>query len=60
MSTLLPQFVNLLGAMLLLLAFAMVSQRRMLSLIHLFTMQGLVLSMATNFNTCGFTYDHGL
>ena len=47
MSTLLPQFVNLLGAMLLLLAFAMVSQRRMLSLIHLFTMQGLVLSMAT-------------
>ena len=47
MNALLPQFVNLLGAVLLMLAFAMVSQRRMLSLIHLFTMQGLALAMAT-------------
>ena len=47
MSHLLPQFVNLLGAVLLMLAFAMISQRRMLSLIHLFTLQGLALAMAT-------------
>ena len=47
MSPLLPQFVNLLGAVLLMLAFAMVSQRRMLSLIHLFTLQGLTLALAT-------------
>jgi hydrogenase-4 component E len=43
MSTLLTQFVNLLGAMLLMLAFAMISQRRVLSLIQLFTMQGATL-----------------
>ncbi|MDE3010570.1 MAG: formate hydrogenlyase [Pseudomonadota bacterium] len=47
MSALLPQFVNLLGAVLLLLAFAMTSQRRMLALIHLFTMQGATLALAT-------------
>jgi hydrogenase-4 component E len=47
MTSLLPQFVNLLGAVLLMLAFAMVSQRRILSLIHLFTMQGATLSLAT-------------
>ena len=44
MSTLLTQFVNMLGAVLLILAFAMISQRRILSLIHLFTMQGATLS----------------
>jgi hydrogenase-4 component E len=47
MNTLLPQFVNLLGAVLLLLAFAMISQRRILSLIHLFTLQGATLVVAT-------------
>ncbi len=39
--------VNLLGAVLLLLAFAMLSQRRILSLIHLFTLQGATLVLAT-------------
>ncbi|ROZ78363.1 formate hydrogenlyase [Ramlibacter sp. WS9] len=47
MSTLLTQFVNLLGAMLLMLAFAMISQRRILSLIYLFTLQGATLALAT-------------
>jgi hydrogenase-4 component E len=41
------QFINLLGAVLLLLAFAMISQRRILSLIHLFTLQGATLVAAT-------------
>jgi len=41
MTVLLTQFVNLLGALLLILAFAMISQRRILSLIHLFTAQGV-------------------
>jgi len=47
MSDLLTQFVNLLGAVLLMLAFAMISQRRIVSLIHLFTMQGATLVLAT-------------
>ena len=47
MSLLLTQFVNLLGAVLLILAFAMIAQRRILSLIHLFTMQGATLVLAT-------------
>ncbi len=47
MTALLGQFVNLLGAVLLMLAFAMISQRRMLSLIHLFTLQGATLVLAT-------------
>jgi hydrogenase-4 component E len=47
MSALLTQFVNLLGAVLLILAFAMISQRRILSLIHLFTLQGMTLALAT-------------
>jgi len=42
-----PQLVNLLAAILLLLAFAMLSQRRIISLINLFAAQGLVLFMAT-------------
>ena len=46
-TPLLVQFVNLLGALLLILAFAMISQRRVLSLIHLFTAQGLALALAT-------------
>ncbi|MEO8922482.1 MAG: formate hydrogenlyase [Caldimonas sp.] len=47
MNALLPQFVNLLGAVLLLLAFAMISQRRILSLVRLFTLQGATLVIAT-------------
>ncbi len=41
------QFINLLAAMLLLIVFAMLSQRRILSLINLFAWQGLVLSVST-------------
>jgi hydrogenase-4 component E len=47
MTALLAQFVNLLGAILLMLAFAMISQRRILTLINLFTMQGLALVIST-------------
>ena len=47
MGVLLTQFVNLLGAVLLMLAFGMISQRRILSLIQLFTLQGAVLVLAT-------------
>ncbi len=47
MSDLFAQFINLLGAVLLLLAFAMISQRRILSLIHLFTLQGATLVIST-------------
>jgi hydrogenase-4 component E len=47
MNPLLGQLINLLGAGLLMLAFAMLSQRRVLSLVYLFTMQGLVLVAAT-------------
>jgi hydrogenase-4 component E len=46
-SSILTQLVNLLGAVLLMLAFAMISQRRILTLIHLFTMQGATLALAT-------------
>jgi hydrogenase-4 component E len=42
-----PELINLLAALLLLLAFAMLSQRRILSLINLFAAQGLVLCLAT-------------
>ena len=41
------QLINLLAAILLLLAFAMLSQRRVLSLIDLFAAQGLALAMST-------------
>jgi hydrogenase-4 component E len=47
MNQLLAQFVNLLGAILLMLAFAMIVQRRIWSLITLFTLQGLVLVVST-------------
>ena len=42
-----PQMVNLFAAVLLLLSFAMLSQRRILSLINLFAAQGLVLFLST-------------
>jgi hydrogenase-4 component E len=41
------QLINLLAAILLLLAFAMLSQRRVLSLIDLFAAQGLTLAVST-------------
>ena len=47
MTGLTQQFVNLFAALLLLLAFAMLAQRRILSLIHLYTLQGVVLVAAT-------------
>jgi hydrogenase-4 component E len=47
MRELLTQSVNLIGAMLLMLAFAMIAQRRILSLINLFTLQGLALVVST-------------
>ena len=46
MSDLVAQFINLFAAVLLLLAFAMISQRRIVSLIWLFTLQGATLAAA--------------
>ena len=42
-----PQLINLLAAVLLLLTFAMLTRRRILSLINLFAAQGLVLALST-------------
>ena len=47
MSQLATQLINLFAAAMLMLAFAMISQRRILSLIHLFTLQGATLVAAT-------------
>ena len=47
MSSLSGQLINFFAVVLLLLAFAMISQRRVLSLIHFFTMQGVALVAAT-------------
>jgi len=47
MTGLMQQLVNLFAALLLLLAFAMLAQRRILSLIHYYTLQGVVLVAAT-------------
>ena len=47
MTPLYSQALNLLAALMLILAFAMLSQRRILSLIHLFTLQGLTVVCAT-------------
>jgi hydrogenase-4 component E len=41
------QLINVLAALMLLLAFAMLSQRRILSLIELFAWQGVVLSLSS-------------
>jgi hydrogenase-4 component E len=41
------QLVHVLAAFLLLIAFAMLAQRRILALIHLFSWQGLVLTLST-------------
>lgn len=47
------QVTNLLAAILLLLAFAMIAQRRILSLIDLFASQGIVLAVSTAFVAWG-------
>ncbi len=47
MTDLITQLINLFAAIILMLAFAMISQRRILSLIHLFTLQGVALVAAT-------------
>lgn len=41
------QLIDLFASLLLLIAFAMLAQRRVLSLIHLFAWQGLVLALNT-------------
>jgi hydrogenase-4 component E len=46
MSGLTQQLINVFAALLLLLAFAMLAQRRILSLIHLYTLQGAMLVAA--------------
>ena len=48
-APLVGQIINLFAAVLLLLSFAMLSQRRILSLIDLFAAQGLVLAASTAF-----------
>ncbi len=47
MNAMLGQLINLLAAVQLLLVFAMISQRRIVSLIHLYTLQGVALVGAT-------------
>lgn len=47
MTGFIGQLVNLFASILLLLAFAMISQRRILTLIHLFALQGATLVAAT-------------
>jgi hydrogenase-4 membrane subunit HyfE len=59
MAHLAPQILNLLAAILLLLTFAMLSQRRILSLIHLFTLHGAVL-VASALVVGYITHDHHL
>ncbi|AYH43022.1 formate hydrogenlyase [Azoarcus sp. DN11] len=46
-TNLLSQSINLFAVVLLVLAFAMIAQRRILTLIHLFTLQGAALAAAT-------------
>jgi hydrogenase-4 component E len=46
--TLVSQLINLLAAALLLLSFALLAQRRVLSLVHLFTLQGVTLVASTS------------
>ena len=47
MSRYVPQLINLFATLLLMLSFAMISQRRIVSLIHLFMMQGAALVVAS-------------
>ncbi|TMG97229.1 MAG: formate hydrogenlyase, partial [Betaproteobacteria bacterium] len=52
------QFINLLAAILLLLAFAMLAQRRVLTLIDLFAAQGLALAISTGVVAYGTSQPH--
>ena len=52
------QFVNLFAALLLLIAFAMLSQRRILTLIHLFAWQGAALAASTFIVAYSTSQDH--
>ncbi|MEY4100478.1 MAG: hypothetical protein RL300_1649 [Pseudomonadota bacterium] len=54
-----PQLINLLATLILLLSFAMISQRRIVSLINLFMMQGLAL-VVTSFLLGYVTKQHDL
>ncbi len=47
MRTLLTQSIDLDAAILLIVSFAMISQRRIVSLVHLYTVQGVTLVLAT-------------
>ena len=47
MRALMTQSINLYAAFLLIVSFAMISQRRILSLVHLYTSQGVALVLAT-------------
>ncbi|HMW76269.1 MAG TPA: formate hydrogenlyase [Rhodocyclaceae bacterium] len=47
MDSFIGQLINLFAAVMLMLAFAMLSQRRILTLIHLFTLQGMTVVGAT-------------
>jgi len=53
------QFLNLFAALLLLIAFAMLSQRRILSLINLFAMQGFILTLSIA-DSAWITHQHHL
>ncbi len=53
------QFINLFAALLLLIAFAMLSQRRILSLINLFALQGLILTLSIA-DSAWLTHQHHL
>ena len=52
------QIINLLAALLLLLSFAMLAQRRVLSLVNLFAMQGLSLALSTAIVAYGTAQPH--
>ena len=56
MARFIPQLINLLAAGILLLSFAMISQRRIASLINLFALQGAALVAASVL--LGYTGDH--
>jgi len=59
MTSLYGQLINLLAALLLLIAFAMLSQRRILSLINLFAAQGLILTLSIA-DSAWLTHQHHL
>ncbi len=43
------QIINLLAAVMLLISFAMIAQRRVITLVDLFALQGFVLMLSTGF-----------